>query len=57
MGLFAIRGEGSLFKVSSYGVHPAGSEVGAHDLVEFELNAGFGEVLHVNGSLHFGVHD
>ena len=56
MGLFVIRGEGSLFEVSSDGVHPAGSKVDAHDLVKLGLDVGFGEVLHVDGSLHFGVH-
>ena len=56
MGLFAIRVKCSLFEISSYEIHPARSEVDAHDLVEFRFNDGLGKVLHVNGSFHFGVH-
>ena len=56
MGLFAVSRESSLFEVSNYGIHPARSEVDTHDLVKLGLDARFGEVLDIDGSLHFGVH-
>ena len=56
MGFLIVRWKNALLEVSNNRVHSTGSEVDAHDLVEFGFNAGLGEILHVDNSFPFGVY-